>query len=94
MTKAKIENANFNATTARILISCKVDGVEYKPNNLVSASEEKIQSIVESGIACNKESSISYCLKNGVEVVPHKKVLTKEPEKQCGIESDEGELSE
>lgn len=73
---------------ARILSSVTIDGVDYKPNQVIDAPKEIIEDFSKAGRMCKKKASIDYC-KNDLGVKPIKHIKPSEVEP----EDDEGEIA-
>ena len=57
--------------TVRILRQLPVDGVLYRPDQLVSFEKEAADQYVEAGAADDGKGGIAYCKGEGAEVVTH-----------------------
>lgn len=56
---------------ARILTKKIIDGVEYKPNQVIDADAALIKQLVKDGIACDDAKSVKYCLDEGEAPIAH-----------------------
>lgn len=56
---------------ARILMARTIDGVSYKPNQVIDADASLIKQLVKDGIACDDAKSVKYCLDEGETPIAH-----------------------
>lgn len=56
---------------ARVLVETRVDGIDYKPNQVIEASASVIKGLGEAVDA--SAAAVKYCLEHeGAKVIPHK----------------------
>lgn len=61
-------------TKARVLVDTKVQGVDYKPNQLVEFPDDVAKSLAKEGIVDTNKAAIAYCVDElKSEVVVHQK---------------------
>lgn len=57
---------------ARILTKKTIDGIEYKPNQVIDADAALIKQLVKDGVACDDVKSVEYCIGEGEKPIAHK----------------------
>lgn len=61
-------------TKARVLVDTQVQGVDYKPNQLVELPDDIAKSLAKEGIVDTNKAAIAYCVDElKVEVIVHQK---------------------
>ena len=74
--------------TVRILRPDHVEGVSYKPNQLVDMDASLAKGLEKSGTADGSKASIKYCKDQGVEVIPHESIADAEAAQEL-LDADE-----
>ncbi|TVO75132.1 hypothetical protein [Sedimenticola selenatireducens] len=77
---------------ARILVNTPLDGIDYKPNQVIEAEAATIKDLVNAGFADDKPAAVKYCLEEGEEVITHQGV-TAESEAAVITDDQTGELA-
>lgn len=62
----------------RILADTVVDGVTYKPNQVVELDDKVAKSIEASGAADSNKDAVAYCINDlGAQVINHAEAIAK-----------------
>ena len=77
---------------ARILVDTPLDGVQYKPNQVIEAEADTIKELVKAGFADDKAAAVKYCLADeDAKVIKHEPAVQAEEVSQETAEGAQGE---
>jgi peptidyl-tRNA hydrolase len=57
---------------ARLLAKKIIDGIEYKPNQVIDADVAIIKALVKDGVADDTSEAVKYCIEQGEKPILHK----------------------
>jgi len=62
----------------RVLKKASIDGVDYKPDQVISVNEALALSLIKSGTVDDGAAAVKYCVGKGAKVIKHQPVNVKQ----------------
>lgn len=73
---------------ARVLVAKTIDGIAYKPNQVIDADADLIKQLVKDSIVCDDAKSVKYCVEQeGEKPILHQSPATDSANKNQGKKS-------